>query len=455
MNLPNWPAMIGSRDIKLGLDRVLSLLARLDNPHLKLPPTIHIAGTNGKGSTLAFLQAIFQDANYKVHKYTSPHLLRFNERIILADKIVSYSYLKKIINECKKAANQSPKIELTFFEGITVAAFLAFSRVKADVLLLETGMGGRLDATNVVKDPFLNIITPISYDHSEFLGNNIADIAGEKAGIIKENAKVVVSRQDVEALEVIERKALSYKNAPIFRFGKHFEVKIATNKFKFFIANKEISLPLPNLKGDHQIENAATAIAATYLQNKFKIDINNVRNGLRKVNWPGRIEKITSGKIYKLLPKNYELYIDCGHNAAGAKTISSWVLKDNIKFIREGKKKPNTYLICSMLKSKDIAGFFKYISGVVDFVVAAPVENETRSENPSIIAKYAIDNGIKATYSNDFEQSVKYIKAIHNNSVINKKNLLKKALLKKQNQDPARIIICGSLFLVGEFLSEN
>jgi dihydrofolate synthase/folylpolyglutamate synthase len=193
MKLPFWPNPSGYRDIELGLTRVYQLLERVGNPHQKLPPTIHIAGTNGKGSTLAYLKAIFEDAGLKVDCYISPHLVRFNERIILAGKEIEDDFLNEILLECKKAAEIEPKINVTFFEGITVAAFLAFSKIKADVLLLETGLGGRLDATNVIKKPIATIITPISFDHTEFLGITLAKIAFEKAGIIKPGVPVIIS----------------------------------------------------------------------------------------------------------------------------------------------------------------------------------------------------------------------------------------------------------------------
>ena len=206
MKIPFWPdAKI--HNIELGLSRVLQLLERLGNPHLKLPPAIHIAGTNGKGSTLAFLRAIFEESGLKIHTYTSPHLVNFNERILLAGKEISDDFLNEILTECKKAAEIFPQIQVTFFEGTTVATFLAFSRVPADLLLLETGMGGRLDATNVLPEVLCSVITPISFDHEEFLGNTLAKIAYEKAGIIKKNCPVVIGKQVEEALQVIEDQA--------------------------------------------------------------------------------------------------------------------------------------------------------------------------------------------------------------------------------------------------------
>lgn len=455
MHLPHWPKIKGSRDIDLGLTRVLALLERLGNPHRKLPPTIHVAGTNGKGSTIAYMAAMLKDAGYKIHKYTSPHLVKFNERIILANEPIADNYLNSIIEECEKAANIKPKIDVTFFEGITVAAFLAFSRSKADVLLLETGMGGRLDATNVIENPIATIITSISYDHTEFLGKTLRDIAFEKAGIIKNNAPIIVSSNSKEALEVIEEKARVFKNAPIFFLKKHFDFEPINNKekFKLRIGDEYLELPNPALKGSHQLENASLAITALHVQNKLKIKENNIKNGLKKVVWRGRIEKINHGKIHKLIPKHYEIYIDGSHNPEGSKALASWVSKENVKYINQGLTKPRTYIICSMLKNKDINGFFKYMSGVADFVVAVPMDFEPRVEQTSKIAKSAINNGLKATYSEDFEQAIKYIRTIHDNE--KDQNFISKIIGKKSNKNPARILVCGSLHLVGEFIREN
>jgi dihydrofolate synthase/folylpolyglutamate synthase len=455
MNTPDWPQQIKGNDIKLGLDRVLALLDRLGNPHKKLPPTIHIAGTNGKGSTLSYIDAMLQDAKYKVHKYTSPHLVKFNERIILANSPISNVYLKKIIGECEAAANKRPKIDITFFEGITAAAFLAFSRVKADILLLETGLGGRLDATNVIEKPILTIITSISRDHTEYLGDEIEKIAFEKAGIIKENCPVILSKQSADVADVIHRKASTFKNSPVLYQGKHFDFKVFKNNINFLIANNSLKLPFPSLNGRHQIENACLAIASLYMQDRLKVNTANISNGLKSAKWRGRIEKIKSGNLFSLLPNDYDLYIDGGHNIDASRALSSWISSENMKIISGGHKKPATYLICSMLKDKDSEGFFKYLSGVADFVVSVPIEKESRVQKASIIAKHAVASGIKATYSDDFEQAFKYIEAIHGSTSKSNKGILRKMMVKHPKKNPARVIICGSLYLVGEFLKEN
>jgi len=271
MKFPFWPDFTGYRNIDLGLSRVYQLLARLDNPQNKIPPTIHIAGTNGKGSTLAFLQQIFVENGYLVHSYTSPHLVNFNERIILNGKEISDDFLNEILIECKAAAEKSPLIPVTFFEGITVAAFLAFSRVKADLLLLETGMGGRLDATNILPEVLCSIITPIAFDHTDFLGKTLSKIAFEKSGIIKKNCPVIIAKQKVSALKTIEKQAFAMKSKTKI-FNRDFKIKKEKNGFLFEMSGKKISFPSPSLVGDHQIENAATSIVAALTQKKFSLD---------------------------------------------------------------------------------------------------------------------------------------------------------------------------------------
>ncbi len=261
MKIPFWPEFKGYRDIDLGLDRVFRALERLDNPHKKLPKVIHIAGTNGKGSTLAFLRSVFESSNYKVHAYSSPHLVEFNERIYLAGKNISDEFLNECLKECKEKCEKDPEISLTFFEGTTLAAFLAFSRVEADILILETGMGGRLDATNVLDEVLASIITPISIDHAEFLGDDIAKIAFEKAGILKENCLAICGKQELEALNVIKNRA-NQLNCKLLAYGEDFD------------NSKALEFDRPKyLKQKHQIENLSSVLAFIFAQNEFKFDL--------------------------------------------------------------------------------------------------------------------------------------------------------------------------------------
>jgi len=403
MKFPFWPNPSGYRDIELGLSRVYQLLERLDNPHLKLPPTIHIAGTNGKGSTQAFLRAIFEEAGMKIHSYTSPHLVNFNERIILDEREISDEFLNEILAECKKAAEQNPKIAVTFFEGITVAAFLAFSRVSADVLLLEVGMGGRLDATNVLPEILASIITPIDFDHQEFLGENLEKIAFEKAGIIKKNCPTFLGKQKVEALQCIENQA-RVMNSEIFNFDEKF-------------LTYEVSL-----EGKHQHENAA--LAATVAQKLFKISDEKIKSALKKAKWPARLQKITDGKFFEILPKNCELYLDGSHNPQGATTVRDFL---------HNKKQQKKSVIFSMLKDKDCAGFLEIIAGEIDELIAIAIPDEPKSRSAEEIFAIAKNLKIKSQTAKDFFDAFAKIKC----------------------DEDALILVCGSLYLAGNFLEIN
>ena len=418
MKLPFWPNPLGYRNIELGLDRVLQLLARLDNPHQKLPPTIHIAGTNGKGSTLAYLKAIFEDAGLKVHCYTSPHLVNFNERITLAGAEISDDFLNEILQICKTTAEIKPKITPTFFEGITVAAFLAFSRIKADVLLLETGMGGRLDATNVVSNPLATIITPISFDHSEFLGKTLKKIAFEKAGIIKPNSPVIIAPQKPSVAKALKEVAIK-NNSKALICGDNFN-------------NNAITLPTPSLIGDHQIDNANVAVATIFTQKQFSISLQNIKNGLQKAVWRARLQKITNGKFFQILPTNFELFLDGGHNVAGARVIADW--------LKNSTSQSKNYLICAMLKDKDSEGFLWCLAKHCQMLIGLKIKDEKKSKTAKAIVKIAQKANIASKSASGFADSIEKIKAYHNKNYLNQ---------------PAKIIICGSLYLAGQFLAEN
>lgn len=427
MKFPFWPNPKGYRNIDLGLARTFQLLERVGNPHLKLPPVIHLAGTNGKGSTLSFLRQIFENSHLTIHTYTSPHLVNFNERIVLAGQEISDDFLNEILTECKKAAEISPAIEVTFFEGITVAAFLAFSRVKADVFLLETGMGGRLDSTNVVPEILCSVITPIAFDHEDFLGNSLAKIAFEKSGIIKKNCPVVIGKQKNSALKVLEKQGLEL-GAKIKIFGRDWKVKKNKNGFLFAGFGKKILLPLPALLGDHQIENASLAIAAALTQKRFAISEEAISSALKKTFWPARLQKITAGKFFKILPDNCDLYLDGSHNLHGAAMV--------LKFLN-GQKNKKIFVIFSMLQDKDCAGFLEKISPVIDHLMAMAIPDEPKSRPANEIKKIAEEIGIKTTAVENFDAAFAKISS-----------------LKKDNEE-AVIMICGSLYLAGSLLELN
>lgn len=408
MKFPKWPNPKESNQISLGLDRVLTVLNRLKNPHLKLPPTIHIAGTNGKGSTLAFLKSILQEAGLKVHRYTSPHLIDFNERIELSNKKISDYFLNKVLDQCKKACMQKPEISLTFFEATTVAAFLAFKKIKADILLLETGLGGELDATNVLPEVLCSIITTISYDHQEFLGETLKEIAKAKAGIIKKNSLVITTKQEKQVIEVIKSKARSLHAPLIINNQTYFD-------------SKKIKL---SLLGSHQIENASLAICCIKNQKKFLVNDQQILDGITKAKWPGRLQKICSGYFIKKLTKNSEIYVDGSHNIQGSKTIREFLLS---------KKSKKIYVIFSMLKDKDCYGFLDNIASLIEQIFIIKINNQSRAMNPKDILNITKKLNIKSQLIDDFQQAFSQL----------------------NNSDNSIILICGSLYLAGEFLMLN
>ena len=295
----------------------------LDNPHEKLPPTIHIAGTNVKVQLLPCLKTYLCNQTTRLTAYTSPHLIEFNERIKLQNKPISDSHLRELLEETK-AASDKLKIIPTFFEGTTIAAFLAFQRNPADILLLETGLGGRLDCTNVISSPILTIITTISYDHTEQLGKTLKKIATEKAGIIKKNVPCIIGPQTQEVYDILIEKCMRLE-LPSFCYEYDFVSQKTEKGFKYYSKNVDIELPAPNLIGEHQILNASMAIAATtILNNKFKISKQKIQQGITSTNWPGRIQYINQERVKNIVGENIKIYIDGAHNEAGASSLSHW-----------------------------------------------------------------------------------------------------------------------------------
>ena len=297
--------------IDLELGRIERLLADVGSPHLKLPPVVHVAGTNGKGSLVAYLRAMAEAAGYRVHVYTSPHLVRFNERIRVAGELISDDMLEDVLTEAEQANREQP---ITFFEITTVSAFLAFARVPADLAVIEVGMGGRMDTTNVV-NPALSAITPIGYDHTSFLGDTLEKIAAEKAGILKRAVPAVIGRQREASAAVIAARAGELA-VPLFRMGREWQVKPTAAGFRYDSDLFGLDLPAPALVGAHQIDNAATAVACIERLRaaQFRIDDAAVRKGLASVDWPARLQKLTRGPLVDALPPAGELWLDGGHN---------------------------------------------------------------------------------------------------------------------------------------------
>ncbi len=407
--------------IDLSLDRLIKLLDKLDNPHKKLPPIVHIAGTNGKGSTLSFIRAILQSHGKKIHAYTSPHLVRFSERIYLADQDISEQALVKILNEVMDANDGDA---ITFFEFTTAVAFLAFSQVNADYLLLEVGLGGRFDATNVIEKPILSIITPVSIDHTEYLGSDIEKIAYEKAGIIKQNTPVIVGVQCDDVFNVIENIAQK-NNAKMISYGVEFQAFEQYGRLTFQDQMGLMDLPLPALLGAHQIQNASIAIAACdFLLEKF--DETLLAQALIQVKWPARFERINSKSLASLSVKNAQIWLDGGHNAAGGIALAQQLLK-----LSQTDPRP-LYLIVAMLDSKQAHEFLKPFIALNPKLFCLEIKGQNNSFTAEKLYQIANNVGLEASIANDFTDALKQIKL--------------------DCKAPPRILICGSLYQAGNIL---
>ncbi len=427
--MPHWPTLLGEKPINYGLERIEALMEKLGNPQLKLPPVVHVAGTNGKGSTLAFLQAILEAAGYRVHRYTSPHLLQFNERIVLAGKPISDDYLHEIMEECRAVADGIP---VTFFEGTTAGAFLAFSKVEADIVLLETGLGGRLDATNIIPSPVLTILTPIAMDHMEYLGPTLELIAGEKVGIMKQDCPCVVSLQSEEVIQVIERKA-EEKNSKTISLGYDFDIEpLEDESFMYHQKEGESKhFPVPGLAGAHQYVNAATAITSALALKQFKIDDKHIAKGLQNVQWPARLQRLRAGNLASLLPAKWQLWLDGAHNDAAAHvlacTLEDWQQQQPMK----------TYVILGMTRGRDVARFLSFMKNHITYVAGILVETEPSAIKAEAVAQAAQSIGIESEAHDSLEDAIIAITELH------------------QGLEPARILITGSLYLSSDALKAN
>ena len=411
VHMPHWPIPHKILPTRVDLINMLALMELLDNPHLKLPPVVHVAGTNGKGSTIGYLQAIFEAAGYRVHSYTSPHLLEFNERIVLAGEKIFDNHLFQICERvrviCEKAA-----IDPTFFESTTAAAFLAFSETPADILLLETGLGGRLDATNIIPNPILTIITPISYDHMPMLGPTLPIIAGEKAGIIKTGVPCIISAQVQDVMDVFLHRC-DELGCESIAYGYDFAVDKAGDKMivENSIGRKEY--PLPALLGDHQILNAGAAIiACDLLSEGFDITYEHVCDGLQKVNWPGRLQKIKW--------KESDIWLDGAHNTGGAQVLAIW-MKENLH-------KPIS-MVLGLTKNRDAAAFVSFFENIVDRIYCVRVSSEPSSYTATMLAQLLESSGTEVIACDSVEEA------------------LDKALGSSKD-----VVVTGSLFLVADVL---
>lgn len=412
--------------IDLSLGRLERLLAALGNPQQNLPPVIHVAGTNGKGSVVAYLRAMCEAQGLRVHAYTSPHLVNFHERIRLATDAgtsapVSEDALAKLLADCE-AANAGEAI--TFFEITTAAAFLAFSRVPADIVLLEVGLGGRFDATNVVATPKVCVITPVSLDHQSFLGDTVAKIAGEKAGILKRCVPAIIAPQTDDALGVIEERAMSLA-VPLARFGQEFTACEEHGRLVFQDETGLLDLPMPGLRGRHQIANAATAIAAARAFGG--IEEASIAAGLERVEWPARMQRLSAGLLAESV-KGAELWLDGGHNPAAGEVIA-----ETLADLEDTNPRP-LVLVSGMMASKDTGGFFDAFQGLASRVLTVGIPGQENARSAGDVALLAREAGLEATPMASIEEAL--------------------ALAAKTEPSP-RIVICGSLYLAGEVLARN
>lgn len=415
--------------IDLSLDRMWRILDKLGHPERRLPPVIHVAGTNGKGSTVAFMRAMLEAGGQRVHVYTSPHLVRFNERIRLAapsgGRLVDDATLNEALTECERA---NARETITFFEITTAAALLLFSRHPADVLLLEVGLGGRLDSTNVIAHPRVSTITPVSLDHADHLGETVEKIAAEKAGIIKRGAPVVVAPQADDAFRVIERQAARLR-APIHACGQSWMTSEEHGRLVYQDEDGLLDLPPPKLPGRHQFVNAGTAIASLRMAG-FKLPVSAYETGLLKAEWPARMQRLTQGKLLPLAPPGSEIWLDGGHNPDGGRAIAA-----TIADIEERVPRP-LVLIVGMLMTKDFAGYLRNFSGLARHLFAVPIPKADKPLPPEVIAQTARDIGLAAETAPDIKTALA-------------------AVAKLPLPMPPRILICGSLYLAGDVLALN
>ena len=423
-------AALHPKRIDLSLDRIECLLAALDHPERKLPPAIHVAGTNGKGSTIAFMRAILEAAGKRVHVYSSPHLVRFNERYRLGQPgegvLVSDAELSATLEECERANAGAP---ITVFEITTAVGLVLFARHPADVLLLEVGLGGRLDATNVVDHPLATVITRIAIDHTDFLGSTLEKIANEKAGILKRGTPAIVAAQARDALAAIERQAARL-NAPLKIAGEDWTATEERGRLVYQDEAGLLDLPAPKLYGRHQFENAGLAIAALRAIKPFKISPAAYEAGMVKADWPARLQRLAAGRLVDLVPAGSELWLDGGHNPDGGRAIAA-ALAD----LEERVSRP-LVLIVGMLASKDCVGFLSNFTGLARRMIAVPVPGAEKSLTAEGVADAARAIGLPATSRDNLIEAIE-------------------AARKLDLDPPPRILITGSLYLAGEVLREN
>ena len=408
------------KSIDLSLGRVRRLLAALGHPERDLPPVVHIAGTNGKGSTLAMLDAMLTAAGFTPHRYISPHLVRFNERILLQGRPIADADLEAVLLEAERVNGDAP---ITFFEITTAAAFLAFSRTPADVLLLETGLGGRLDATNVVPRPLLNLISPISFDHEAYLGRTLTAIAREKCGILRPGVPVVVGAQHPAAATAI-RQAAARIGAPMSLAGRDYRIAASASGVRFEDADGALDLPPPRLPGAHQVVNAGLAIAAARRLGPISPPPAAIAAGLTSTSWPARLQRLDRGRLLNAVRRDDELWIDGGHNPEAGAAVAAYF---------ETLAPRPLKVVLGMLSTKDVDGYLRPLAPLVDRLLAVEIGDTDAALPPATLAGAARRLGVASDVAPDVTS----------------------ALARMAEGAPARIAVLGSLYLAGQALAEN
>ncbi|MBI1216154.1 MAG: bifunctional folylpolyglutamate synthase/dihydrofolate synthase [Alphaproteobacteria bacterium] len=409
-----------------GLARMYRLLQKLGNPQLQMPPALHVAGTNGKGSTLAFAQAALEAGGLTVHKFISPHLVRFEERITVCGREIGAEMLLELIDACDRAAGEDT---VSFFEFFTALGFLAWARNPADALLLEVGLGGTYDATNVLDKGVTSLLTRISFDHTRLLGDTLPEIAGNKAGIIKRGCPVIVAPQSgAEVTDVFEKRAAEL-GAPVFMAGRDWQAAARNGGFVYEDAETSLTLPLPYLRGAHQIANAGTAIAGLR-RSPFRhlVTGENMTAAMNAVRWPGRMQQLTAGALAELLPPGWELWVDGAHNDSGAEVLSA-------QAAAWGPEKP-LHVITAYKRNKEPGGFYPRLAGLPRTIQAVEAEFDAPMLGAEELCEYLRRAGFAQA------QPAKGIEAAIRS-------------LAFQFDAPQRIIITGSLYLVGYALRLN
>jgi dihydrofolate synthase / folylpolyglutamate synthase len=420
------------KTIDLSLGRIERLLADLGHPENRLPPVIHVAGTNGKGSTIAFMRAILEAAGMAVHVYTSPHLVRFHERIRIGHpqggRFVDEEKLVDALRACEEVNAGRP---ITVFEITTAAAIYLFAQEPADVVLLEVGLGGRFDATNIIAEPAAAVITSIGLDHAEYLGDTLQQVAFEKAGIFKKGCPAVIARQDYEAAdEVLRRRAEEIGASPVFVGGQDFSTHEENGRLVYQDNDALMDLPLPRLPGSHQLINAGTAIAALRAAGFSRLPVAPFENGMLTAEWPGRLQRLTRGVLPAFAPEGAEIWLDGGHNPDGGRVLAA-AMAD----LAEKSDAP-LILIAGMLGTKDGEGFLRNFAGLARELIAVPVPGQVAGRPPEEVAEIASRAGLIASTAPGFETAIA-------------------SLDDSDWETPPRILICGSLYLAGAVLSMN